>query len=264
MISFTSTWAVLLRHMCLWKRDLNYMLMALYWPLLDVITWGFLGLWIEKTNAAEFHNYKIIALLGVLLWQVIGRGCNYLCFTFNEELWSYNITNLFSLPLRITEWILGVILFSLLMIAITILTGVTAIYFLYGISFWHIIIPFFIFMPPLFFSSLWIGFTCLQVIVTFGRRGVELGFILAWSLMPFSGAYYPIHVLPLWAQTISSFLPMSYVFEGMRNYVMYQQDPTTNLLKGYALSIPYAIGAILLFVYCFNRSKRNGLARLTD
>jgi len=82
--------------------------------------------------------------------------------------------------------------------------------------------------------------------------------------MPFSGAYYPIEVLPAWAQKVSAMLPMSYVFTGMRQYVLHNQSPAPLLLKGYLLSTVYAIGAIALFVYCFKRSKQNGLARLID
>ena len=96
------------------------------------------------------------------------------------------------------------------------------------------------------------------------KARIELAFVVAWFLMPFSGAYYPIAVLPAWGQKISACIPMSYIFEGMRDYVMYQQDPTMYLLKGYALAIPYAIIAIIGFVYCFNRSKRKGLARLME
>ena len=123
---------------------------------------------------------------------------------------------------------------------------------------------FLLFLPPLIFSAIWIGFTCLQIVVTIGKRGVEVGFVFAWFLLPFSGAYYPIEILPAWAQTVSAYLPMSYVFQGMRGYVMHKQDPTAYLLKGCALSIIYAICAVMMFVYCFNRSKQKGLARLAD
>ena len=96
------------------------------------------------------------------------------------------------------------------------------------------------------------------------KRGIELGFVIAWFLAPFSGAFYPLEILPTWAQKFSAMLPMSYVFQGMRGYVMYEQDPTAHLVKGYVMSAVYALFAIVLFVYCFNRSKQKGLARLVD
>ncbi|MBA3954610.1 ABC transporter permease [Candidatus Dependentiae bacterium] len=264
MISGASLWAVVLRHTRMWRRDPNFLLGSLYWPVLDILIWGFLGSWIQQARGGQFDNYEVAALLGILLWQIIGRGCNIMCVTFAEELWSNNVINLFSLPLRIGEWIAASVVFTIIMMTITTSTCMLFIALLYNVSLWSIILNYLLFLPPIFFSSMWLAFICLSILVTLGKRGAELGFVIAWFLMPFSGAYYPVAVLPKWGQALSSYLPMSSVFEGMRGYVMHQQDPTAYLIKGYALSIPYAISSLLLFVYCFNRSKRKGLARLAD
>lgn len=264
MISCASMWAVVLRHLRMLKRDPNFLLVILYWPLLDIITWGFLGSWIAQSHSTQFHNYQTVALLGILLWQVVGRGCNMICLAFCEELWTNNLLNLFSLPLTIVEWMCGAVLFSAIMMLLTTITCMLFMFILYSVSMWSVVTTFLIFLPPLFFSSIWIGFTCLQIVVMLGKRGTELGFVIAWFLTPFSGAYYPIEVLPAWGKMISACIPMSYVFQGMRGYLIHQQDPTTFLIKGYILSILYAIGAVILFVYCFKRSKQKGLARLAD
>lgn len=263
MISLTSIWAIVLRHTRVYMQDINLLLMAFYWPLLDILIWGFLGAWIQQSTA-QLHNYKAAALLGILLWQVIGRGCNYILMAFSEELWANNVVNIFSLPIRLIDWMCGVVLFYAIMIFLTSFFCMVVMTLLYDVSLWYILSTFLLFLPPLFISALWLGFTCLQIIVTLGKRGVEVGFVLGWFFLPFSGAYYPIEILPAWGQTLSAFLPMSYVFSGMRGYVMHQQDPTAYLIKGYALSILYAVLAIALFVYCFNRSKQKGLARLAD
>lgn len=263
MISFSPVWAVVLRHARMWRRDYNYLLGGLYWPLLDVLVWGFLGTWIAKSQTA-LPNYETAALLGILLWQVVGRGCNIMVISVTEELWSRNMVNLFSMPLRTVEWMCGIVLFS--MMAMTIISAfcMSVIWLLYNVSMWYMISTFLIFFPPLFFTCLWISFTSLQIVVTLGKRSAELSFIIGWFLLPFSGAYYPIEVLPAWAQTVSDFLPLSYVFQAMRAYVMHQQDPTSYLMKGYILGILYAIIAILLFMYCFNRTKKYGLAQLSE
>lgn len=264
MISLSSVWAVVLRHTRMWRRDPNILLCALYWPVLDILVWGFLGSWIAHAGTSLFDNYEITALLGILLWQVVGRGCNIMAFTFHEELWSNNVVNLFSLPLRIVEWMCGVVLYNAIVLLIMTSFCMLVMLVLYDVSLWHVLKTFLIFLPPLFLSSVWIGFTCLQIVITLGKRGVELGFVMAWFLLPFSGAYYPVEVLPKWGQMVSSFLSMSYVFQGMRGYLMHQQDPTWYLIKGYALSIVYTTCAVIFFMYCFNQSKHKGLARLTD
>lgn len=265
MISLAPIWGVTTRLIYVLKRDLNFMLGALYWPLLDILIWGFLGTWVAKSQTtAAFQHYETVALLGILLWQLIGRGCNIMIVSFAEELWSNNIVNMFSLPFKITEWICGIMLFYGIMMGLTAVFCMLAILVLYNIPFWYMLSTFLLFMPPLVISAIWIGFTCLQIIVTIGRRGVEIGFVFGWLLLPFSGAYYPAEVLPAWGQAISKYLPMSYVFQAMRDYVTYQKDPTELLIKGYGLSILYATCSVALFIYCFNRSKQNGLARLAD
>lgn len=264
MVSWSPVWAIVLRHARLWKRDINYLLIMFYWPVLDILTWGYLGTWIQQASSQQFQNYEIVALLGVLLWAVVGRGCNIIALAFSEEMWTQNLVPLFSLPLRLSEWICGVILCYVMMITATAAVCIAVAYCMYDVSLIYLASKFFIFFLPLLFSGLWVGFTCLQIMALLGKRGTELGFVVGWFLLPFCGAYYPIEVLPKWGQTLSSFIPMSYVFQGMRANLMHHQDPTPYLIKGYALGILYAALAICLFVLCFNRSKRKGLARLAD
>jgi ABC-2 type transport system permease protein len=265
MISCTSIWAIVLRHMRVWRRDINALLFHIYWPILDILMWGYLGMWIQRSSqATPFHNYEIVALLGIVLWQFVGRGANIILASFTEELWSGNLVNLFSLPLRRTEWICGVIIFYTIMMMFALSMALITIALFYDVSISEILLNLLIFSPPLFLCGIWVGFTALQIISIFGKRGVEMGFVTVWLFLPFSGAYYPTDILPHWGQVISSFLPMNYVFQGMRAYVIYQQDPTLYLVKGYALGVLYAALGIVGFIYCFNRSKIKGLARLTD
>lgn len=265
MISIRPVWAMVLRHMRVWRHDPNYLLMLFSWPLLDIVVWGFVGSWIQQqSQSADLQNYKAVALLAVLLWQVVGRGCNTMILAFNEELWSNNIITLFSLPLRIFSWIAGVLLFTLITIVLISVASMAVIYALYDVALMQMIEVFCIFAPPLFIASIWVGFICLAIVVSAGKRSTELAFVILWALLPFSGAYYPISVLPGWAQSVCAVLPVSVIFEGMRAYLIYQQDPTSYLVKGYVLSTLYAIVAVALFIYCFNRSRERGLARLTD
>lgn len=264
MISFSPIWAITLRHLRLYKHDLNLLLMILYWPLLDILTWGFLGTWIQGSGGIEFQNYELVAILGVLLWQVAGRGANAISFALCEELWQNNVTNLFSLPITIYQWIWGAILYFTIIVLAIGTCSIICVYALYKIALLPLIYNYLLFFPPLFLCGIWLGFICLHVIVLLGKRGIELGFVIIWFMLPFSGAYYPITVLPKWGQYISSFFPMSYIFTGMREYVVHRHDPTPYLIKGYALSILYVIIAIWLFIYFFNMRKNRGLARLAD
>nr|MBA2306668.1 ABC transporter permease [Candidatus Dependentiae bacterium] len=226
MISCSSIWAVALRHVRMWQKDPNHILGTVYWPLQDIFIWSFLGAWIQKSGAYPFLNYEITALLCILLWQVVARGSIIIVTSFTEELWSHNIVNLFSLPLRTTEWMMGAVVFSALITSISSLCGILLISYIYTLTLGQIITTFLTFLPPLFFSSIWLGFTCLLIVLLFGKRGIELGYIISWFFAPFSGVFYPIEVLPAIAQKISAYIPMRYVFEGIREHLMHQKDPT--------------------------------------
>jgi len=264
MISISPIWAITLRHFRLYKHDPNIALIMIYWPLLDIITWGFLGAWIQQSGVVQFHNYEIIALLGVLLWQVAARGANAISIALCEELWQHNVINLFSLPLSILNWISGVILYFTLMLIAIAFCSILCIYAFYDIALLSLVSNFLLFFTPLFFCGIWLGFICLQIIIVLGKRGTELGFVLIWFLLPFSGAYYPVDILPTWAQTVSACFPMSYAFTGMREHLIHNHNPMPYLIKSTILSVLYATSAIIIFVYLFNYSKQKGLARLTD
>lgn len=264
MISWSPIWAVTLRHLRLYRRDPNLPFMIFYWPFLDILTWGFLGAWIQQSGIAQFQNYELVALLGVLLWQIAGRGANAVSFALCEEIWQNNIINLFSLPIRMIEWVMGTILYFTFMVLTVGITNIACIYAFYDLPLAELLYNYILFFPPLFFCGIWLGFTCVQIIIVCGKRGIELAFVTIWFLLPFSGAYYPLEVLPAWGQRFAALFPLSYIFTGMRNYLMHGQNPGIYLVKGYIMSIAYAMFAIALFIYLFNRSKQKGLARLTD
>lgn len=255
--------AIVLRHIRLWTRDINLILVTLYWPLLDVLVWGFLGTWMQ-TSQTTGQDYESVMILGILLWQVSARSAIMIANSFLEEIMSLNLINLFSLPLRLSEWICGSITFAMIFSTINAIYCMGLIMLLYKISFFKLITTFALFAPPLFLTGIFLGFVGLQMLVFVGKRAAELVFIVAWFAAPFSGAFYPRDVLPAWGKIISYALPMSYVFEALRAYLLFGIDPTHNLVKGYVLGGLYALLAIAGFVCMFHLSKKKGLARLSD
>jgi ABC-2 type transport system permease protein len=256
--------AILLRYFYVWKSDYNTMLASLYWPLLDILIWGFLGSWIEQSGNQGLANYQFVALLGILLWQVVGRGSNIILAAFNEELWSNNIVNLFSLPVRLSEYILAITIFYITMILFTNLVCMVIIPLLYPISFFVILSSFLTFFLPFLLCGMWLGFIALAILVTFGKRGTEIAYIVSWFLLPFSGAYYPITVLPSWAQKFSLCFPMSYLSEAVREYYLHNTLLINNIIIGSVLALFYLILGVSCFVHCFNASKKKGLSRLIE
>jgi len=264
MPSLNAIWAIYLRHYRLLVRDANLLLATFYWPLLDILIWGFLGSWIQRIQSGGLEQYEVIALLGIVLWQTTCRSAIVTAGAFVEELWSRNILNLLSLPISLFEWIAGITLYNFILSCATSAYCMLLIFLIYHFPMWSFISSFCLFAFPLFLSGLWLGFMCLYLVTILGKRSHELAYVLAWFFAPFSTAFYPKEILPEWAQTVSAFLPMSYIFEGMRAYLIQGANPTIPILKALIMSSAYLTIAIFIFRYGFNKSKNKGLARLAD
>jgi ABC-2 type transport system permease protein len=262
MVSMQSIWALTLRYLHLFFHDTNVKISTFYWPFLDIVLWGFLGSWMQSAQANSLFDFQAVTLLCIVLWQVTVRSAQFIFRCFLEELWTRNLVNMFSLPMSLGEWIVSLVLYSGIMTLMTVIFCTALMVLLYGISFWYIFSALLLFVPPLFISGVWLGIMCLQSLAYFGKRADEIGWVLTWFFAPFSGAFYPLYVLPAWAQTVSRYLPMGYAIDGMRNYLMLQKDPIPYVIKAYLMSIAYTAISIAIFVWLFNRAKQRGLVRL--
>ena len=254
--------AITIRHIRLIRNYMNRFLFIFYWPFLDILIWGFLGKWIQTLQ--NDINLEMTLLLSILLWSVCARLGMEVFGSLIEELWSHNIINIFASPITLFQWIIGVLLFVLLLSIVVITYLFMLISLFYDISILSLFKNFIIFAPSLFLSGISIGFLILSIIIYFGLRANEIAYVIMWSFMPFCGAFYPVENLPHWAQKISAFIPMSYAFKGMREYILNHANPLSYLIKSSVLSLIYGCLFLLLFFYMFNKSKNKGLSRLTD
>jgi ABC-2 type transport system permease protein len=106
------------------------------------------------------------------------------------------------------------------------------------------------------------GFTASGLIIYYGRRLQGLAWMLGIALAPFSAVFYPVSVLPHWAQGVAAALPMTYVFEGMRQIIGGGSLPRSALLLSFGLNLLYLVLSILFFGGMYERSRAKGLARL--
>ena len=77
-------------------------------------------------------------------------------------------------------------------------------------------------------------------------------------LLPVSGVYYPISVLPHWMQVISWGLPPAYVFEGMRAILAEKTVHWDMLGIAFVLSAVYLVVGFQIFQWFFRLSRRAG------
>ena len=92
-------------------KDISQLSDITYWPLVDILLWGLTSVWIQKQNALP--NLPLILMTGLIFWQIAWRGAMGISFHLLQEFWHRNLVNLFSTPLKISEWICGMLLLGL-------------------------------------------------------------------------------------------------------------------------------------------------------
>ena len=120
--SMTRIGALVLRHMYLLRSSWPRLLELAYWPMVQLLTWGFLQNFIGQSIAGQSAagapgRGLLIAggtLIGsMLLWDTMFRAQIGFSASFLEEMWSRNMANLFMSPLRSMEFAGALMLVSL-------------------------------------------------------------------------------------------------------------------------------------------------------
>ena len=253
--------ALVKKSLMLTFRDFHRFTDLIYWPALDIIVWGFTSKWVQTTQLQSSQVAPTV-LCCLVLWQVFYRAQMEVCFTLMDELWSQNFANLFSSPLKISEWIISVIIISFFKSIFTFSFGSLLIYLLYGVNIFQLGFMLLLYFPLIVMSGWVIGFISSSIIIYWGQKLQNLIWVLGWLFVPFSGVFYPIAILPPSLQYISWLLPMPYVFESVRLFITFGKVNYSLLAIGVMITVTYVILAVIMFRFFFVRSKIYGLARL--
>src|SRR3990167_5031413 len=113
--------ALLMRHLYLYKRSVPRIMDIFYWPIMELLLWGFLSMYLEKTSLVGFN--AITVLLGALiLWDLLSQAHRTVSIAFLEEIWERNLLNIFVTPLKASEFLVATVLVGIVRLA---LIGVT-------------------------------------------------------------------------------------------------------------------------------------------
>lgn len=252
---------MILRYMYHFKHSFDRISDAFYWPTLDLIMWGLTSVY-AKSFMPQSSQIILVILSGIIFWIIIWRGQYEITVNLLEELWNRNLVNIFSTPLKFSEWLISFILVGVVKAFLSFSFAIFMAYLLYKIkifSFGFYMIPFII---SLLLSGWWVGFLVAGVILRFGSKVQTLAWTTVWILGPFSAIYYPVSILPQWAKLISSMLPMSYVFEGMREVIYKGHFDLSKLIISFILNFVYLILSIIFLRKSFDKVLEKGLVKV--
>ena len=231
-----------------------------YWPLIDILLWGLTSVWIQNQDLNP--KFSLILMTALVFWQIVLRGSLDISVSILQEFWHRNLVNLFSTPVKINEWTLGVILFGLMKLLVSITFGISTVYFLYSLNVLTIGWKFIPFATSLLTFGWTLGFLSASLIIYWGHKVEVFAWTSALLFAPFSAIFYPVSILPYWAQMVSWCLPTTYIFEGMRSILHTGSVPEYYFWVSIALNSIYLTLSVSLFKYMFEKSRVKGLARL--
>ena len=125
---------MVLRYWYLLMSSWPRLLELIYWPALQIITWGFLQNYISQTSG--FFARAGGTLIGaVILWDILFRGQLGFSISFLEEMWARNLGNLMMSPLKPIEFLISLMVMSLIRLAIGVIPMTLLALFFFNFNF---------------------------------------------------------------------------------------------------------------------------------
>ncbi|HEY9857359.1 MAG TPA: ABC transporter permease [Stenomitos sp.] len=257
-------WALMSRHFYVIRRNPMRIAELVYWPLLDLLIWGFLSVYLNRFgHTGAVPNFLAFFLGALILWDLLFRAQQGVSIAYLEEVWSRNLLNLFVSPLSVGEFLAATVLISLSKLALsTVLMSIFAALF-YGFNIlilgWSLL-PF---VTALLLMGWALGIFTTAVVLRYGQGAESLAWVLAFLFQPLSAVFYPVSVLPSAMRPLALALPSAHVFEGMRAVIRTGHVPLGHLAWAFGLDVVYAAASVAFFYWNFGVVRDRGLLAKT-
>jgi ABC-2 type transport system permease protein len=255
------------RHLYESLHNLDRVADTLFWPVLDVVVWGFFTLYlsgfhrIDSLGGPAVPPAKATACIldGIILWGVFRSFQRDLAVGFLVEVWSRNMINLFMAPLTFSEYLAGLIAINLVKALIGLTASCIVARCCYELN---VILLFGVMLPYVLMLLCWglaVGVVTTSLILRFSTGVQTLAYSIAGLLMPFSCVFYPVTVLPARLKAVAMLIPATDAMEGMRQAVSGNGLSPTALVHGFGLCGIYLVVAFAFFKWMFESARARGL-----
>lgn len=258
-MSCSTVHALVLRYLYLYTRTPIRMIELLFWPLVHLLVWGYLTMFLQRHTGDSFP-YEITFLIGaVILWDILFRAQQGVAIFFLEDVWSRNLLNIFAAPVTNADYLASTYTVGMMRASVTSTMLVLLSMLLYSFNIFELawaLVPF-VFNLLVFGWAL--GMISTALIVRWGPAAETLAWAVPFFIQPFAAVFYPVSEIPPFMQAISKALPCTYVFEGMRGALKTGEVDMGQLGFATALNLVYLALAGVLFVRVMNVAREKGL-----
>ncbi len=259
-ISFHRIWGVSLRYLYLFKRSLDRQTDAFYWPSVDLVLWGLTSTYFAGHGDNASRAVAVVAS-GIVLWIIVWRGQYEITVNVLEEIWDKKSVNLFVSPLKLIDWMLSFVILGFIKALFSLAFAALLALFLYHVNLFPFSFKLLPFLFLLIMVGWWVGFMVAALILRFGGKVQQFAWSLVYLISPFSAIYYPLSVLPMWAQKVALVWPTSCIFECARQGILTGQIDNSTILIALILNIVFLILGLILFNMGFRSILNKGLVK---
>jgi ABC-2 type transport system permease protein len=223
--------AVVKRHAWVMWRSPHRWFDVAFWPLVDVLLWGSLGVFVSEQASGTRAGVPYL-LAGILLFHVLYQSQIAVSTGFMEETWSRNLLNLMTTPLTEGEYAAGVALFGLAKLAMGMAVVTACCVGFYSFNVVDVgwgLLP----VAAILLVAGWvISLFVIGLILRFGQGAEILAWGITFVIMPLSGVFYPVDALPGPIQPVAEVLPTTAAFTATRAMVGGAPIPWGTLARG--------------------------------
>jgi ABC-2 type transport system permease protein len=255
--------ALLLRQLYLYRRSPIRSLEMIYWPVMDLLVWGFLSLYVARLRGGSAATIAFL-LGGLILWDIFYRAQQAISVSFLEDIWTRNLPNVFVTPISTAEYLYATMLLGIMKVTATglLLSVLAAVLYAFNIFLYGL--PLIPFVVSLLLSAWGMGILTTALILRFGQGAEALAWAVAFLFQPFSAVFYPVTILPPSLRPLAWALPTTHAFEGMRAVLAGSGIPWSHVAWATATNAVLLAGAAAVFAWVMRIARQLGLLLRTE
>jgi ABC-2 type transport system permease protein len=209
--------AVMVRHGYTILRKPTGFLSIAVWPVVDMLLYSSIAMYARGSGNTSASTRTAVAVVsGIIMWHLVYQSQLAVSTSFFEEIYTRQLPSLLATPLRPIEWVLGAALQGLVKVAIGVTAVATAAGVLYGFNITGTGLAIIPAMALLLLTGWSMALVVMGLVMFLGTGTETIAYGLLFIILPLSGAFYSVSVLPDAIQVVSAVLPTTYTFSAAR------------------------------------------------
>lgn len=215
-MNLVRVYGVAVRHALVVKRIPFRLFDILLWPIVDVVLYGSIGVFVADQTDAAARSGAAYMLAGIMLFHFLYQTQVANSTAFLEETWSRNLLNIVTTPVTELEYAAGMALVGLGKLVAGISMVAVAGIVLYAFNLFDLGLA----LLPIALSLMVMGWAVslfvIGLVLRFGQAAEAWTWGILFVIMPLSGVFFPVDALPPALRPVGRLLPTTYAFAAGR------------------------------------------------